>query len=323
MTKSRRPSPSLRRAAEETLREDLRALHTAGALDLPTIESTARLYDRARDGRNPGGFLMSLFRRYQARPWPATAVVAGVAVAALLFMPVKYQKTIGQDVTLTVAVPALSGEQLARISSEFRIALRAASLSVQRREESGPVLSARVPGSASEPVARIAAAFAAGLTERGLPSTAQVTPRVERVLGNVYAYARDNIINIRVTSDGKTPAQIEAEIRDQLQAAGVEDPTVEYKKEGDRASLVVTMAKSGTAADGNGPCCPEVNISVDGREPGTGDTQGKQCRIRVNRTEGMTDAEVIADVQRQLREQGVDAEMTMEGGRIAIHPRNP
>ena len=45
--------------------------------------------------------------------------------------------------------------------------------------------------------------------------------------------------------------------------------------------------------------------------------------VRVHRTEGMTDADVIAEAQRQLREQGVDADVTIENGKIQIHRRTP
>jgi hypothetical protein len=266
---------------------------------------------------------MNMFRRYQARPWPATAVVAVILAAALLFVPVSYQKTVGQDATLTLAAPGMDLGQVKKIASEFKTALHAADLSVTQEAGRGPVLTARVPSRSTLPVARVAEAFAEGLTSRGIPSTVRVTPRVERVLGNVYAYARDNVINIQVTSDGKTPEQIAQEVQDQLQAAGIENPSVEYKKEGDRTALLITMGKPAAVGGDTTSCCPRLNITVDGRELGDDGTGQKRVEIRVRRTAGMTDEEVVADIQRQLREQGVDADVTMEDGQPVIHPRNP
>jgi hypothetical protein len=264
-----------------------------------------------------------MFHRFQARPWPAATVIAALLAAILFFVPVSYQKTVGQDATLTLAAPGLDRDQVKKIASEFKTALHAAGLSVTEEAGSGPVLTARVPRRSATSVTRVAQAFAADLTRRGIASTARVTPRVERALGSVCAYALDNIINIRVTSDGKTPEQIAAEIRDQLEAAGIENPTVEYGKEGDRTSLMITMQRPATGCDSGAVCCPKVNVTVDGREPGDDGTEGPRAEIRVRRTAGMTDEDVIADVERQLREQGVDAEVTMEDGQLAIHPRTP
>jgi hypothetical protein len=306
-----------RDAAESALHEDLRALHAASLRDLPTIEQTARLSYQVRAGGHPGGFLMSSFRFLRSRPWPATALAAAAIAAALLLIPVSYQKTVGHDVTLTLAAPGLDTGQIQKIASELRSALRAATLSVRQEEGSGPVLTARVSGRSGTAVARVAEAFAHELTTRGIAASARITPRTERVLGNVYAFARDNIIEIRVSSEGKTPEQVEAEIKDQLEAAGIENPTVEYSRDGNQQTLKVQVTK--TAADGEDTTStPEFHISVDGHEPGPND---KRCDVRVRRTPGMTDEEVIADVQRQLQAQGVDADVTFENGKIQIHRR--
>ncbi len=261
---------------------------------------------------------MKLFRGFQARPWPATAVVAGILVVVSLFVPVSYQKTVGQDVTLTLARPGLDVGQLQKIASELKAALHAENFSFNQ-EASGAVVTVQVPGRSALQVSRVAQAFAQGLTGRGIATTAQVTPRIKRVLGNVYAYAMDNIINIHVDSDGKTPAQVEAEIRGQLEAAGIENPSVEYRKEGGQTTLLIGMEKS--AMSGDSASCPQVNVTVDGQEPCT--PGEKRAEIRVKRTPGMSDQDMISEVQRQLREQGVDAEVTINNGRVEVHRRNP
>jgi hypothetical protein len=266
---------------------------------------------------------MSMFRRFQARPWPATAIFAAVVAVALLFVPISYQKTVGQDVALTLAVPELDPSQVQTIASEFQTALHATELSIDQHADGGLVLTARVPNRSGTTVALAAQAFAAGLTGRGFPSTAQVTPRVELALGSAYAYAWDNVVNIQVTSDGKTPAQIEAEIRDQLEAAGIEAPMVKYAKEGDRTSVAMMMSKTPAECEGAAECCPQVNISIEGREPGDDGSGQRKCEILIRRTAETTDADVIADIEQQLREQGIDAAVTMEDGMPVICPRNP
>jgi hypothetical protein len=266
---------------------------------------------------------MNMFRRFQAKPWPATAVFAGVVAVALLFVPISYQKTVGQDATLTLAVPGLDPNQVQMIATEFQTALHATEVAIAQGTDGGPVLTARVPSRSGTTVALAAQAFAAGLTGRGFPSTAQVTPRVELALGTAYAYAWDNVVNIQVTSAGKTSAEIEAEIRDQLEEAGIEAPMVKYAKEGDKATVTMMMNKTSAECEGSEGCCPDVNIAIDGRDLGDEGSGGPRCKIRVNRTVDTTDADVIADIERQLREQGIDADVTMENGMPVIHPRNP
>lgn len=318
-----RPGPIARKAAEETLRGDLQALRTASADNLPTLESTARLLHASRAGHNPGGLPMSMFRRFQARPWPATAVFAAVVAVALLFVPISYQKTVGQDATLTLAAAGLDASQVQKIASEFQAAVHATEISIERDAAGGAVLTARVSSRSGTAVATVAQAFAAGLTDRGLSSQAQVSPRVELALGTAYAYAWDNIVNIEVTSDGKTPAEIEGEIRDQLEAAGIDAAWVKYEKEGDRASVTMMMNKTASGCENADGCCPDVTVKIDGREPGDDGSGGPRCKIRVCRTAETTDADVIADIQRQLQEQGIDADVTMENGMPVVHPRNP
>ena len=266
---------------------------------------------------------MSMFRRFQARPWPATAVFAGAVAVALLFVPISYQKTVGQDATLTLAAPGLDPSQVQKIASEFQTALHATDLSVTQAADGGAVLTARVPSRSGTTVALAAQAFAADLTGRGFASTSRVTPRVELALGSAYAYAWDNVVNIQVTSAGKTPAEIEAEIRDQLEAAGIDAPMVRYAKEGDKSSFTMMMKKTSADCGDSAMCCPDVHVLIDGLEPGDDGTGQPKCVIRIHRTAEMTDAEMVAEIERQLQEQGVDAEVTMEDGMPVITSRNP
>ncbi len=308
--------------AEKSLHDDLRALYAVSSEDLPSIDQTARLLQRERAG-NPGGLLMKLLHQARTRPWPATAAIAAALAVILLFVPVSYQRTIGHDVTLTVGAPGFDPDQLQKIASELKSALHATSLSIRAEDGEAPVLSAQVPGGARVQVDQVARAFARGLVERGIPASVEVSPRVERVFGNVYAYARDAMIEIRVSTKGKTPQQIEDDIKSQLEAAGVKNPTVEYSKDGNRTTLKVEVQKTGRAADMTSEGSPKFRISLDGNSPGDRGTKGQRCEVLVHRRPGESDQEVIADVQKQLHAQGIDTDVTVEGGKIQIHPRKP
>jgi len=56
--------------------------------------------------------------------------------------------------------------------------------------------------------------------------------------------------------------------------------------------------------------------------PEDAEQEAKRIEIKIRRTPDMTDEEVLADVRRQLEEQGyVGAEVTMENGSVKIvHP---
>jgi len=264
---------------------------------------------------------MNTVRRVQSRPWTLSAIVAAALAVILLVIPISYQKTVGHDVALTINSPNLDAGQLQTIASQLKNALQAGNVSITQGNGGAPVLTARVSGRSRLPVERVAAAFAAGLSSKGIPAQARVSPRIERVLGSLYAYARDNIIDIHVTSKGKTPEQIQNEIVSQLEAAGVQDPKVEYKREGNKATLTVQMDKGSSGTPPVAANCPQLNLTVDDQPPGGGDGQHKRVEVKVNRTPGMTDAQVKDEVQRQLKAQGVDADVSVENGKIQINPR--
>lgn len=144
---------------------------------------------------------------------------------------------------------------------------------------------------------------------------------VERLPGSLFAYAVDRIIEVRVNREGKSPDQVAAEIRSQLEAAGIENPTVEYSESNGETTLRVQM--QAMCEEGETVECPDVRIQVDGQPEGDGDRREERHVIKVNRTEGMTDDEIIAEVRRQMREQGMEGDVTIENGQIRITPREP
>jgi hypothetical protein len=302
------------RTPEDTVDADLRALRTERARSLPTMVDTARLL-RTSAGRNPGGWIMRRFGDFRYRPWlPPVLGTAAVAIL-LLFVPVSFQRTVAHQATLALTAPNLAQDQIDKIAEEFRGLLKVDRVSVLAAPEGRVSLTARVPVRTRVSVPRVAQAFAAGLNAKGIPAQARVLAQKEKVMGNLYALAMNNIIEVNVSRDGRTDQQLADEIRNQLESAGVQAAEVQVHTEGDHTQLqvMVQMACDSTSS----PACPDLRVRVDGHEPGEGENQ-KQVRVKVKRTDGMTDDEVIADVKRQLQEQGEDADVVMENGRIRV-----
>ena len=239
---------------------------------------------------------------------------------ALLFVPISYQRITGTQVTLSLSGAQLSPAQLKQIAGEVRGLFPAGPLQV-RAEEAGTTITTQVDDRAWKQVARLAVAYAQGLAERGIAAEAKVTPRVETVKGTVYA-AAGQLIEINIQTEGMTDDEIAAEIARQMAAAGVPDAQVQVETDGDHRRIEVQMQR--TAEDEEIPALenePEFRISLDGRTPDPNDPDQKKLDVRVRRTAEMTDDDVIADVRRQLQEQGVDADVYYENGKLRIVPR--
>lgn len=106
--------------------------------------------------------------------------------------------------------------------------------------------------------------------------------------------------DVAFTLSGMTPgAEAVAEIAKEMkESIGAE---VDVSREDGRARICVRAS-----AEGN-PGIPEIRCET---ESGTDPT----CvRIEVRRTPGMTDADVIADIERQLAEQGLSGTVTLDG----------
>jgi hypothetical protein len=217
------------------------------------------------------------------------------------------------NVTLTAATaePAMKMIRLGTGSSSTGTTASASeSDSFSAPAKSSYTFKARVGSPSRASVEAATAALARLLAERGMDAEFGVTVVRQEVSGNVYAMALDKALEIRVDSAGKSVEEIAEEIRSRLEDAGLPNPEVTVSEEG-------TMMKIAVRACGEEMPCeelPEFDINVDGMDMDSPNAR----RIEVRRTPDMTDADVIAEVQRQLREQGVDAEVTIVDGRIEI-----
>jgi len=232
------------------------------------------------------------------------------------------------ELTLRLGSAEITPSTLREIASDLRTKLGAEKIRVEA--DSAPqggtpnctTLIAEIPDASWRRVGRIAVDYARGLAERGIQAAPRVRPRFEKVHGNVYA-AISSLVEVRVQTEGKSDQQIAAEIQGQLSAAGLTDATVEFNRQDGSIEIRVEARKTANGGDGaaEGPCCPELRITLDdGKEPADPQIQTQKCEVRVQRTEGTTDQQVIDDVKRQLQEQGVnDAVISFdENGKLQI-----
>ena len=208
-----------RRMDSDRLGSDLKALGEQSKLNLPTIDQTAQRLWKHNQRRSEEGSLMKLFHSLRSHPAMATVLGIAIVAAVLLAVPISYTKTTGYRATLEIADAA--GVDIEAVAAEFGKALNTENVMV-RAGFGGAKISAELPLRAPVTTDGIASGFARALTERGIPATAEVERLTERVTGNVYAMAANEIIEIRVNSEGLTDEEIEDEIRAQIEAAGLE-----------------------------------------------------------------------------------------------------
>ncbi len=320
--------------AAPTISGDLNALRTMTSRDLPPLTSMLTSTIGARGEAPtalPGGIFMNALRNAKTRPWLTTALGTAAVALVLLFIPVSYDRLIGSELTLRLGGAEITPGALREIASDLRTKLGAEKIRVEADAApkggtlphgstvSGTTLTAEIPDASWRRVGRLAVDYARALAARGIQAAPRVRPRFEKVHGNVYA-AIGNLMEIRIQTEGKSDQEIAAEIRGQLLAAGLTDATVEVSRQNGRTEVRVEAQRTATGDEGGAEePDPEFRISLDGQEPADPQIQTQKCEVRVHRTEGMTDQQVIDDVKRQLQEQGVnDAEVYFENGKIQI-----
>jgi hypothetical protein len=300
------------------LERDLESLRQVTERDRPTIHHTARLLAARRAGRATRpieeGYWMKSRRFLSARPWLAAAAAAAIVAAVLGIVPISYERTTGQQVTLSLDGAALDRPALDRIAGDFERALGATNVNVIPGLEAAglpPSLSAHVPARSRARVERAATTFANALAATGIPANVRIAPLSQRVSSNVYALAMDRAIQLRIERAGRTPAEIEADVRGQLEAAGVQNPQVHVSQEGGQTSIRI-QAETQTAEGA------ERHLQVQLNAAGDSTLTPTINNFEVKHQPGMTDADIKADMERQLREAGMDGEVTVENGKVMV-----
>ena len=324
------------------LEDDLHALRESTSRNLPEL-TTAVATIRSRRLAEAHGWkegFMSMAQGLRRRPWLASGLVGAALVVAALVIPVSYDRVTGHRVTLTVEGAREVG-QIHGIAEQLESLLHVDHVAVRATQKDGVTrlaFEASVPAASHTNAPAVAQAFAKGLVERGYAASAIAAPIRERVSGSVYAYAVDRVI--RVSVDGKTAVQIEAEIKRRLTEAGITNATVSVTDLGDHKRKVTVEAHH----DGNSSQAPEpgnlqVELTKDGRPLGgegvrvevrklkssSGVTlhlsvtnAGKTASVDIPSSEALSDAALASAIERQLREAGLDLKVTVTNGRIAI-----
>ena len=271
------------------------------------------------------------------RPRLATLAATAVVAAALLVVPISYDKVVGHDVTLSLAGDGLNQNLVRGIAAEFKEALDAEMVNVTADQDDGNLLytfSARATGSNAPAVSE---AFARTLTGRGLVAEANSTPVKERVSSNVYAMALDNVVHISI--DGKSAEELEAEIAAQLEAAGL-DAQVSVTMEGDDHMRIEVQATAEGPIDEDGHT---QIVLTSGGEPLGGEFEDVSCRMMIKEDasgtqqltievddngqtvtatiddpKSLSDGELAARVHEQLAAQGLDISVSAENGRVRL-----
>ena len=213
---------------ENPIHEDMDALRRSTQRDLPTQEETARAVQARLARASREGSIMKLFHSLGARPIVATAIGIAVVAVVLLAIPISYERTIGYEASL--ALPAVDPAECERIAGEFAKLLKTSEFNFNQDVTEGTTITARVPVGSRRLVEGLAMAYTQALAARGLSARSAVVPITQRISGNVYAAAANEIIEIHVNRDGKTSGQIAEEIREQLAGAGMPDSYAEVAR---------------------------------------------------------------------------------------------
>ncbi|NNF07987.1 MAG: hypothetical protein HKN21_14585 [Candidatus Eisenbacteria bacterium] len=281
----------------------------------------------------------------KAKPKVAGFTVLAVIAAALLFIPISYDKVVGHEVALSIQGD-LERDALSAIANQFKDALDVEGVGIDVAADNGKMtytLQASVPAEMGKQANKIASAFASNLSERGLVSSANVEARKERVSGNLYAAAMNNVISVDI--DGKSEAEVEAEILAGLEAAGISNAQVDVTIGGDGVNERTIDAEIMVESDDPNVEAPVIQIT-DGGEAFGGETEietseqsvkimteetngasamiieiaegGDVKRVKVDLPADLSDAQLADHVASALRKQGVNMGVEVKNGRVKL-----
>jgi hypothetical protein len=227
---------------------------------LPDAEETARAVRTRVARRSQEVPFMKLIRLITFRPMLATSIGIVAIAVILLAVPITYDQTIGYQVKLQV--PAIEPAQAAVVSGELGRVLNTRDCGWSFSSGVGAVISARVPFRSQRDLEGLTAGYKKALAARGIEAGTEVTPIRRRVSGNVYEAAANGVHEVRVNREGKTIAQIEAEIREQLAASGLPGADVRVSQQGDSTHIQMEWtAPPGDSSSGQ----HEIHVRLDGK----------------------------------------------------------
>ena len=332
----------------DDLGADLAALKEVSDRDLPDLNQVMHEIHRRESARTTPieGWrrrIMAAVHSMKARPALAALAVAALLIVVGMVVPVSYDRVTGHDVSITLAGSGFTQDQVAPVAKEMRARLNAGPVKVAATMENGTLrfaFEATMPGRSRTEAAQAAAAFVKDLARKGYAPSVAVAPHKEHVTSPAVAYALDRIIQISV--DGKSAPALEAEIRQRLAEAGLNDAQVSVKDspKGREISVNVQRQNLGGAPAQDQPV-PELVLTKNGapieggstvkiqkRKDQTGATtlvvetsdHGKTATATIPNSEKMSDAQLGSAVEAQLRQAGLNVRVEVVGGQIKVRP---
>jgi hypothetical protein len=328
---------------EPRIADDLVALREDTARDIPALPRTvANLTTRPLRGHSWKERTMSMVHATRSRPWLATGLGITAVALALLVIPVSYERVTGHQVSLSLT--RARPDQVSEIARQLKAALAVEGVMVKAEavsDASAFTLEASVAGSKGVDADAVVEAFARELNARGFQAEARSTLIREKVSGNVYAYAMERVI--RVETSGKSAAEIEAEIRQQLAAARLTNTQVSVTDvaPGQR-QVKVEAHHEATTPGATEPPNVRLELTKDGQpiapigdgvmvkmrklKSASGETLrldvkagDRSATIEIPTAEAMSDAALAEAIRAELASQGLgDLRVTVVGGKVQI-----
>ncbi len=229
-------------------------------------------------------------------------VVAVCVFAFVVLVPFSYDRTVGYNVAYTGLDSKydLPPEMLTEVLTSLGYEQARVELT-----QNGSYLDYRITGLPSETAAREASVAFSSLT--GYSGEPVMTLVAKKTSASLYAQARDKLIKIEVETEGKSEAEIKAEIEDKLREQGLANPdvTVTIKPDGMREIKVGIQDSSETGMKEKQIeiICPEDQPIIKIEEP--------SLEISVD-SKDKTDEQIKEEIRQKLAAEGVqDADISV------------
>lgn len=229
-------------------------------------------------------------------------MVAVCVFAFVVLVPFSYDRTVGYNVAYTGLDSKydLPPEMLTEVLTSLGYEQARVELT-----QNGSYLDYRITGLPSETAAREASVAFSSLT--GYSGEPVMTLVAKKTSASLYAQARDKLIKIEVETEGKSEAEIKAEIEDKLREQGLANPdvTVTIKPDGMREIKVGIQDSSETGMKEKQIeiICPEDQPIIKIEEP--------SLEISVD-SKDKTDEQIKEEIRQKLAAEGVqDADISV------------
>ena len=125
--------------------------------------------------------------------------------------------------------------------------------------------------------------------------------------------AMNRVVNINVETAGRSDTDIAVDIKNQLQAAGVEVTSVEYTTDGNKRMIKVINESNDPNAHHDDTNAPDINLTINGQAP---PADAHKIKLQVENQPGDTDETIKARIVDQLRAQGMEADVVVQNGKV-------